>query len=203
MPCLVKDSRGRSPFWTCSYTAPDGRRLKKSTKQTDKAKAWEVCLTYVNAEGAIATNSATEAQLRKVINDDNVIVKRTGNSIAEIITWKDRDTAHASGRFVRELRQMGYRPGTPSISVYGDATGVGKTMCDLIRQGGIGIIDFNFGSRSCEPGYRDEGTRIWYSVAKMIRDSKIMAPDRHSDATKKLCAQLTARRQKVHSSGKL
>jgi len=69
MPCLVKDSRGRSPFWTCSYTAPDGRRLKKSTKQTDKAKAWEVCLTYINAEGAIAANSATEGQLRKVIND--------------------------------------------------------------------------------------------------------------------------------------
>jgi hypothetical protein len=37
----------------------------------------------------------------------------------------------------------------------------------------------------------------------MIRDSKIMAPDRHLDSTKKLCAQLTSRRQKVHSSGKL
>ena len=69
MPCLVKDSRDRSPFWICSYTAPDGRRLKKSTKQTDKAKAWEVCLTYVSAEGAIATKSVTETQLRKVIND--------------------------------------------------------------------------------------------------------------------------------------
>ena len=69
MPCLIKDQTGRSPYYYCSYTAPDGRRLKKSTKQTDKAKAWEVCLTFVNAESAIAKQSATEQQLRKVIND--------------------------------------------------------------------------------------------------------------------------------------
>ena len=69
MPCLIKDQTGRSPYWYCAYTAPDGRRLKKSTKQTDRKKAWEVCLTYVNAEGAIAAKSATEKQLRKVIND--------------------------------------------------------------------------------------------------------------------------------------
>lgn len=69
MPCLIKDKTGRSPFWYCAYTASDGRRLKKSTKQEDKAKAWEVCFTFVNAESAIATKSATEQQLRKVIND--------------------------------------------------------------------------------------------------------------------------------------
>jgi len=76
MPCLVKDQTGRSPYWYCAYTIAetdqDGtvrhRRLKKSTKQTDKKKAWEVCLTYVNAENAIAAKSATEQQLRKVIN---------------------------------------------------------------------------------------------------------------------------------------
>jgi integrase len=68
MPCLVKDKTGRSPFWYCAYTAPDGRRLKKSTKQTDKAKAWEVCLTEIAVESAIHTGSATEKQLRKMIN---------------------------------------------------------------------------------------------------------------------------------------
>src|SRR5258708_10607426 len=69
MPCLIKDKTGRSPFWYCAYTAPDGRRLKKSTKQEDKKKAWEVCLTFVNAETDIATKSPTEKQLRKGIND--------------------------------------------------------------------------------------------------------------------------------------
>lgn len=66
--CLVRDSRGRSPFWMCAYTAPDGRRLKKSTKQTNKEKALAVCLTFVQAEEEIAKQSATELQLRKVID---------------------------------------------------------------------------------------------------------------------------------------
>src|SRR5260221_3238923 len=135
--------------------------------------------------------------------DDNVIVKRVGNQGAEIITWKDKNTANAAGRFVRELRRMGYEHGSKRMAVYGDATGIGKTICDLIRESGIPIVDFNFGGHSTLDGYKDEGTRIWYAVAKMIRDSKIMVPDRHSESTKKLCAQLTSRRQKVHSSGKL
>jgi integrase len=68
MACLVKDRTGRTKFWYCAFTTADGRRLKKSTKQTDRTKAWEVCVAMVNAEGAIASGSATERQLRKVIN---------------------------------------------------------------------------------------------------------------------------------------
>jgi integrase len=69
MPCLVKDSKGRSPFWICSYTTADGRRLKKSTKQTDRTKAMKVCHAFIEADHAIVTKSATAQQLRKVIND--------------------------------------------------------------------------------------------------------------------------------------
>jgi integrase len=68
MACLLKDSKKRSPYWICSYTAPDGRRLKKSTKQTDKQKAWQVCLSFMEAETSIATGSRTEHQLRRVID---------------------------------------------------------------------------------------------------------------------------------------
>jgi integrase len=69
MPCLIRDSRNRSPFWYVSYTAPDGRRVKKSTGQTDKAKAWEFYNTVISAENVIASGSASERQLRKIIND--------------------------------------------------------------------------------------------------------------------------------------
>jgi integrase len=69
MACLVKRQKGASPYWYCCYTTADGQRLKKSTKQTDRAKAWEVCVAMAATEGAIAAGSATEAQLRKVIND--------------------------------------------------------------------------------------------------------------------------------------
>jgi hypothetical protein len=103
----------------------------------------------------------------------------------------------------RELRRMGYERGDKRTAVHGDPTGIGKTMCDLIRESGIPIVDFNFGGHSTLDGYKDEGTRIWYPVAKLIRDSKITLPDRHLETTKKLCAQLTSRRQKLHSSGVL
>jgi hypothetical protein len=48
--------------------------------------------------------------------DDSVIVKRVGNKVAKIVTWKDKDTANAAGRFVREIRQMDYRPEKASRS---------------------------------------------------------------------------------------
>ena len=69
MACLVKRQNGRSPYWYCCYTTSDGQRLKKSTMQTDRAKAWEVCIAMATAEGVIAAGSATEAQLRKVIDN--------------------------------------------------------------------------------------------------------------------------------------
>src|SRR5260370_38051412 len=69
MACLIKDARNRSPFWYVSYTAPDGRRVKKSTGQKDKAKAWEFYNTVIAAETTIASGSASERQLRKIIND--------------------------------------------------------------------------------------------------------------------------------------
>jgi len=69
MACLVKLQNGRSPFWYCCYTTRSDQRLKKSTKQTDRAKAWEVCVAMATAEGSIAAGSATEAQLRKVIDN--------------------------------------------------------------------------------------------------------------------------------------
>ena len=69
MPCLIKDARNRSPFWYVAYTTPDGRRVKKSTGQTERSKAWEFYNTAIAAENVIASGSASERQLRKIIND--------------------------------------------------------------------------------------------------------------------------------------
>jgi hypothetical protein len=89
------------------------------------------------------------------------------------------------------------------MMVIGDATGIGHVMCDLIRRSGIPIVDFNFGGSSADKAYKNEGARIWYQVAKMIRDSKIVAPDRYKEETKKLCAQLSSRQQKSDTQGKM
>lgn len=135
--------------------------------------------------------------------DDNVILHRVGNRIAEIVTWKDVNTANATGRFVRELRRMGYSDKIAHLGIFGDATGPGKPFCDLIREYGIPMIDFNFGGSSDDKAYKDEGTRIWYQTAHMIRQSQIVVPPHNQDVVKKLFAQLTQRRQKMHSSGKV
>jgi phage terminase large subunit len=134
--------------------------------------------------------------------DDNVVVKRVGNKLAWVKAWKDKDTARAAGQFILELHRMGYRD-KAGMSVFGDATGVGRPMCDLIREGGIPICDFNFGGHSNDPAFQNEGTRIWYTVAKALKSGKIVCPDRHHETVKRLFAQLTSRRQKPHSSGKL
>ena len=79
MPTLTKDSRERSPYWVCCYTAADGRRLKKSTKQTDRAKALEVCLTLERAEGMAARGTLTETRARELIGE--VLERTSGDSL--------------------------------------------------------------------------------------------------------------------------
>ena len=80
MAALVKDSLARSPFWICCYTSADGRRLKKSTKQKDRAKALEVCLTLERAEGMAARGTLTETRARELIGE--VLERTTGESVS-------------------------------------------------------------------------------------------------------------------------
>jgi integrase len=79
MPSLTKDSRERSPYWICCYTAADGRRLKKSTKQTDRTKALEVCLALEQAEGLAARGTLTEIRARELIGE--VLERTSGDSL--------------------------------------------------------------------------------------------------------------------------
>src|SRR5438105_3466736 len=42
---------------------------QKSTKQSDRKKAWEVCLTLERAEGMAAKGTLTEARARELIGE--------------------------------------------------------------------------------------------------------------------------------------
>jgi integrase len=79
MATLTKDSRNRSPYYICCYTAADGRRLKKSTKETDRAKALEVCLALERAEGMAARGTLTETRARELIGE--VLERTSGDSL--------------------------------------------------------------------------------------------------------------------------
>src|SRR6478672_10719307 len=81
MATLVKDSHRppRSPYFICCYTAADGRRLKKSTKETDRAKALEVCLALERAESMAARGTLTETRARELIGE--VLERTTGENL--------------------------------------------------------------------------------------------------------------------------
>ena len=72
MPSLWK--RKKSPYWFCCYTSAEGQRLKKSTKQRDRKKAWEICLAIERAEAYAKNGSLTEQRAKKIIGE---IVERT------------------------------------------------------------------------------------------------------------------------------
>jgi integrase len=79
MPSLTKDSCARSPFWICCYTSATGQRLKKSTKQTDRKKAWEVCLAIERAENHAKNGSLTEQAAKKIIGE--ILERTTGEPL--------------------------------------------------------------------------------------------------------------------------
>lgn len=77
MPSLWK--RDNSPFWVCCYANADGERLKKSTKQTDRTKALEVCLGIERAERLAKTGNLTEQTAKKIIGE--ILERTTGEPL--------------------------------------------------------------------------------------------------------------------------
>jgi integrase len=80
MSIILKDSRNRSPYWYASFTAADGRRLKKSTKTTDKELAKQMAAEWESIGKAGRAGRLFESQCRKVIAD--LYEKATGSALA-------------------------------------------------------------------------------------------------------------------------
>lgn len=104
MPSLVRDSRGRSPFWICCYESADGRRLKKTTKQSERTKAMEVCLGIDRAERLAGAGNLTEQTAKKILGE---ILERTGQELRSyrVEAWFEKwlaDTADTAGESTME-----------------------------------------------------------------------------------------------------
>ena len=80
MSSILKDSRNRSPFWYASFTAADGRRLKKSTKTTDPEIAKRTAAEWESLSKAGRAGRLYESQVRKVISDLYEVA--TGSALA-------------------------------------------------------------------------------------------------------------------------
>jgi len=86
MASLHKDPRGKSPFWYCAFTLPDGRRAFRSTKLTDRKQALGVCLQWEKTADQGRDGNLSEAQVRKVLN---LILESTGQAPMQSETIKD------------------------------------------------------------------------------------------------------------------
>lgn len=77
MASLHKDPRGKSPYWYVAYTLVDGRRVFRSTRQTDRKKAAEVSRTLERATRAARQDQLTESHVRKWMDE---LLESTGQS---------------------------------------------------------------------------------------------------------------------------
>ena len=77
MPSLWK--REKSPYWVCCYTSATGQRLKKSTKQVHRKKAWEVCLAIERAENHAKNGTFTEQAAKKILGE--ILERTTGEQL--------------------------------------------------------------------------------------------------------------------------
>src|SRR4029453_1659275 len=69
MASIHKDPRGKSPFYYCAFTLPNGKRSFKSTKLTDRNAAMEFCLRMQGAARKAAARNFAEDQARKILNE--------------------------------------------------------------------------------------------------------------------------------------
>ncbi|HEX5399868.1 MAG TPA: tyrosine-type recombinase/integrase [Verrucomicrobiae bacterium] len=95
MASIHKDPRGKSPFWYCAFTLPDGRRTFRSTKERDRKKAMDICAEWERASTQGRDGTFTEAQARKILN---TILENTGQAPMQTETIHDHFTRWLSGK---------------------------------------------------------------------------------------------------------
>jgi hypothetical protein len=96
MASLYKDPR--SKYWIGCFTAADGRQLKRSTRETDKTKARQICEAWENVESLGRKGYLTSAeQFRKVFNDS--LERITGRKLYDpgVREWLERWLATEKG----------------------------------------------------------------------------------------------------------
>jgi integrase len=106
MASIHKDPRGKSPFFYCAFTLPNGKRCFKSTKLKDRNAAMDFCLRMEGAARKAAARNFSEEQARKILNEirelsgDSAI--RFKSLVAYAAEWlQSKQVTLSEGTFVR------------------------------------------------------------------------------------------------------
>jgi integrase len=114
MSSIIKDYRGKSPYWIACYRGPDGRRLKKSTKLTAKSKALEIARALEKASVEARRGALTEARTRELlsevlqaVNGEGLHVFTTAEWFAHFVAQKKKSRSAKTGaRHEQTMREF-------------------------------------------------------------------------------------------------
>lgn len=127
--------------------------------------------------------------------DENVIQILEGNRVKATITWREKDTMAAVGRFITEFKRHGLEPS----HIWADNGGIGIPMCDALHEAGWTINRVNNGEAAYDSNkFANRGTEMWVQFARQVELGKVILPK--DDI---LHRQLTTRRLEHNSKGKL
>jgi integrase len=87
MASVVRDPRGRSPYWYACYTDATGRRLKKSTGLTAKSKALEMARRLDKAALEAKQGTLTESRARTLLGEILQSVSGQTLRMFSVVEW--------------------------------------------------------------------------------------------------------------------
>src|SRR5260370_14561838 len=79
MASIHEAPRGKSAFWYCAYRLPNGKRVFRSTKLTDKKAALQFCRKLEQASNEAVTGRLTEARAHDLISE--IVEHATGEPL--------------------------------------------------------------------------------------------------------------------------
>jgi hypothetical protein len=101
----------------------------------------------------------------------------------------------AVGRFIRLFEEQGLNSG----QICGDGSGLGKPICDRLKEEGWFVRPINNGAPAHDSNhYQNLAAQIWAEGARLIEKGEIILPD--DDL---LRSQLTTRRASLNSRGQV
>jgi phage terminase large subunit len=130
--------------------------------------------------------------------DENTIGVRVGNKVWLEDAWSDKNTMSAVGRFVTRLEKLKRELGLRADEVFGAAAGLGKPMCDAIRQAGWEINDwFENQEAFASKNFKNAMSEAWFDGTEKIRRREVIIQD--DPETK---GQLCDRQSRYSSDGR-
>src|SRR5262249_42951099 len=107
---IHKDPRGKSPYFYCVLTLPNGRRTTRSTKQTDRRKAQAVAealekTARMAREGILQDSAArkTISDLYELTNGQSLPSSKTRAYFKSWLDEKEPETAVSTHRKYSEV----------------------------------------------------------------------------------------------------